>query len=136
MRPEYADYLLVNFERRLMALRDMIFDEQIGRADDYIAALENYMKNHEVAQVNWLGIIQWQGSEAQEYVLRDIEEDIHLSIGYRYLSIGYRSMYDLRPEYFNYFDYQTFKQKVRQEVKTKKYHTTMAIRNMQGVKAT
>ena len=113
-----------------MALRDMIFDEQIGRADDYIAALENYMKNHEVAQVNsWLGMIQWQGSEAQEYVLRDIEEDIHLSI-------GYRSMYDLRPEYFNYFDYQTFKQKVRQEVKTKKYHTTMAIRNMQGVKAT
>ncbi|CAJ1928932.1 unnamed protein product [Cylindrotheca closterium] len=77
MHPEYADYLFVNFERRLIALKDL-FDELIRRADDDIAALENYMANHEISEVNWLGMIQWQGSEAQEYVIEDIDEDAHL----------------------------------------------------------
>jgi len=128
MRPEYSDYLLVNFERRLMALKEL-FDALIGRAEEDMEALENYMAHHEISQVNWLGMIQWQGSEAQELVIQDIEEDLHLER-------GYRALYDLRPEYFEYFDYKTFKQKVRQEVRTKKYLQTLEVRNMQGMKAT
>jgi len=60
-------------------------------------------------------MIQWQGLEAQEFVIQSyIEEDVHLEK-------GYRSMYDSRAEYFIYLYYQTFKQKSRQEVETKKY---------------
>ncbi|CAJ1945417.1 unnamed protein product [Cylindrotheca closterium] len=128
MHPEYADYLFLNFERRLIALKDL-FDELIRRADDNIAVLENYMANHEISEVNWLGMIQWQGSEAQEYVIEDIDEDVHPER-------GYRAMYDLRSEYFMYFDYKTFKQKVRQQVKKKKYMQTLKVQNMQGMKAT
>lgn len=128
MRVEYAEYFFSNFERRLKALRD-IYDALINRAEDDIEALENYMANHESSLVNWLGMIQWQGSEAQEYVIQDIEDEVHLEI-------GYKAMYDKRPEYFCYFDYPTFKQKVRQEVRTKKYHHTLEVRNMLGMKAT
>lgn len=85
------------------------------------------MRNHEISELTWSGMIQWQGSEAQPYVLQDIEEDVHLEI-------GYRAMYDRRAEYFQYFDYATFKQKVRHEIRTAKYLTTLEIRNMQGMK--
>ena len=126
--PEYAEYLFVNFERRLKALKHL-FDSLVDRADEDIDALENYMANHQISELNWLGMIQWQGSEAQEYVKQDIEEDLHLEKGYRFL-------YDLRSEHFMYFDYKTFKQKVRQGLKTKKYLQTLDVRNMQGMKAT
>ena len=87
------------------------------------------MKNHEISEVTWKGLIQWQGSEAQEYVLQDIEEGIHLKV-------GYRAMYDKRKEYFAYFDYPTFKDNVRQEVRTKKALHTKEVRDCQGVQAT
>lgn len=128
MHPEYSEYLFVNFERRLRALRE-IFEALISRADEDIEALENYMANHEVAEVTWKGMIQWQGSEAQEYVLQDVEDEVHKRI-------GYKAMYEKRSEYFKYFDYKTFKQKVRQEIRTKKYYQTLEVRNMQGMKAT
>ena len=128
MHPKYLDYLFVNFERRLNAIRDLI-DTLIGRADDDIMVPENFMENHEISQVNWLGMIQWQGSEAQEYVIQDIEKNMHVNRGYRF-------MYDQRPEYFMYFDYKTFKQKVRQEVRTKKYSHTLDVQNLLGKKAT
>lgn len=128
MRPEYCDYFYSNFDRRLKSLRG-IFEKQINRAEDDVAALENYMNNHTVSLVTWKGLIQWQGSEAQEYVIQAIEEGIHKEI-------GYRALYDKRKEYFEYFDYPTFKDKVRQEVKTKKALHTKEVRAMQGVKAT
>jgi len=87
------------------------------------------MKNHKISEFTWKGLIQWQGSEAQEYVLQDIEEGIHLKV-------GYRAMYDKRKEYFAYFDYPTFKDNVRQEVKTKKALHTKEVRDCQGVRAT
>ena len=128
MHEDYADYLFDEFEGRLETLR-LLHESYISRAEEDCDALANFIANHEVSQVTYKGYIQWQGSPAQELVIQDIDQDLHIER-------GYRAMYDSRQEYFKYFPYLTFKQKVRQEVRTKKYNQTLEVRNMQGMKAT
>ena len=59
-------------------------------------------------------MIQWQSSNAQYYAEQDVDENLHIIL-------GYQGLYDKRPEYYDQFLYHVFKDKIRQVVDTKKY---------------
>jgi hypothetical protein len=45
---------------------------------------------------NWKGYIQWQGSESRRLALIDLEAN-------QEIALGYRQLYERRPEYYNEF---------------------------------
>ena len=59
-------------------------------------------------------MIQWQGSSAQRLAEEDVDNNLQVIL-------RYRGLYDSRPEYYNEFLYDVFKDKVRQVFRNKKY---------------
>jgi len=120
-RPQYAAFDKEKFAARLAAIRKKIQDAD-SRADKDEKAFNLFRKNHNVSMFSHKGYIQWQGSQAQTYALADIRDGVHKQKG------GYRKMYNSRSEYYTNFDFPIFSQKVRQEIKTGKWHHTLKVR--------
>jgi hypothetical protein len=122
MREEYGEYDPDKFRSRLKSLRDAIRVSNT-RADDDFAALETYRTLHKekVSLFSPHGYIEFQGSEAQRLLLKDIADDLHVSM-------SKLDLYSSRPEYFNQFPLNVFRDRIYQEVRTAKYLHTCRVK--------
>lgn len=121
-RPEYAAYDYSKFSSRLATIRAIIKQLE-KRSDEDEEAFDTYVGNHPVSLYDRKGFIQWQGSKSQELAKIDIEAGL--------LGQGYRNLYQSRPEYFMEYGFREFSDKIRQQIKTKKYLHTLKVRGKQ-----
>jgi hypothetical protein len=119
-RPEFALYNYDNFSSRLSSLRATIVDAT-ARAKDDEEAFQKYKQNHPPSEVANNGCIQWQGSEARELLLEDMEEGLHTTL-------GKMELWGQRPEYYEYFPLAVFRDKIYQEIRTAKYIYTCQVK--------
>lgn len=120
MRPEYKEYHYSKFSSRVSGVRKII-DEKEDRKMFDKEALANYISNHEVSHVSHKGYIQWQGSKAQEKALEDIRSNVHNTM-------KWNDWYDERSDFYENFTCHVFKEKIRQEIRAKKYLYTLEMR--------
>lgn len=120
LRPEFGEYNYSKFSSRLGSLRTIIKDAD-HRATADQEAFENFKANHPISLFSHKGYIQWQGSEAQESLLEDIEAGFHQSM-------GKKELWESRPEYYENFHLAAFRDKVYQEERTAKYLHTLRIK--------
>ena len=121
LHEEFAKYDFDKFEGRLKRLQNKI-TELDNRADEDLAAFNNYKKNHKPSLFSHKGYVQWQGSTAQELLWDDLDD---------YLKDPTRKPKDLwlsRPEYMKEFPLDAFQEKIKQEIRTDKYVQTRAAR--------
>ena len=123
MHVEYADYLFELFEERLLAIWKKTKDD-INRAEEDLKHFEEFLENNEVSYFNKDGFIHWQGSEAQEQALVDLEANNIRDYGYLYV-------FQNNPVYHENFSYEQFKACIKQEVRTAKYLHTVEVRDLQ-----
>ena len=124
MHEQYAEYKFEKFEDRVEAARKK--DVELNdRAEKDAKALEAFMEHNEVSHFTSRGFIQWQGSEAQELLLEDIAEKMHITMGYKRLFLE-------RFAYWGNFEYDDFKEKIKQEIKTAKKVHTFEVRGKQN----
>jgi hypothetical protein len=121
-RPEYAAYDYNKFSSRLATIRAIIkqLEKRCEEDDD---AFVKFVANHPVSLYDRKGYIHWQGSISQELAKADIEAGL--------LRQGYRTLYHSRQEYFQEYGFKEFSDKIRQEIKTKKYLHTLKVRGKQ-----
>jgi hypothetical protein len=123
MRPEYGLYDYAKFSGRLSSIRKSIKDRN-NRARDDIEAFEIYKRNHNVSHFSHKGYIQWMGSEARELVLEAIEgRKIVEARG-----AAFQEFYESQAAFFENFDLEVFRDKVRQEIRTMKYYHTLQVK--------
>jgi hypothetical protein len=129
MHPEYSAFDFEKFADRLASIRKTI-SEADDRAISDSKALEKFIVKHQPSFYSHKGYIQWQGSEAQALAIKDIEDGMHdLSIkGGKNKKGGYRMMYESRAEYYGEYPFEAFCDKIRQEIKTKKWKHTLKVK--------
>jgi hypothetical protein len=116
MHPEYSDYDPDKFAGRLRAARVAIKSSN-SRVIEDTAAFEIYKSIHECSVMSNHGYGEYQGSESQRLLRKDIEQGLHISM-------GKKELFALRPEYYNEFPLHVFRDKIYQEIRTAKYlHT-------------
>jgi hypothetical protein len=120
MHPQYALYSYDKFSSRLSSLRQTIKAAN-HRARDDEEAFQKYKQNHPPSEVANNGCIQWQGSEARELLLEDMEEGLHTTL-------GKMELWGQRPEYYEYFPLAVFRDKIYQEIRTAKYIYTCQVK--------
>ena len=120
LRIEFQEYNYSKFSARLASLRKVIADAD-NRAEADQAAFENFKANHPVSLFSYKGYIQWQGSEAQESLLEDMEAGLHQSM-------GKKALWEHRNEYYENFPLNAFRDFVYQEVRTSKYLHTLKVK--------
>jgi hypothetical protein len=114
--PELAEYHYSKFSRRLGSLRTTI-TELIDREKEDHQDFAAYVSNHPASSFSHHGYIQYQGSEAQELLLQDIEDKLHETM-------GKKALWAFRTEYHLNFPLGVFRDKIYQELGTAKYlHT-------------
>jgi hypothetical protein len=123
MHPEYVEYDECKFGDRLNGIITIVKKMENRAEEDYEAFLQ-YMENYPVSYANWKGYIQWQGSESRRLALIDLEAN-------QEIALGYRQLYERRPEYYNEFPFDVFRDKCRQEIQTKKYIHTLKVKGKQ-----
>jgi hypothetical protein len=123
MRPEYAKYDHNKFKKRLETLRRAAKEDSSRAAEDE-AALDAYLRRHPVSHFSHQGYEQWQGSEAQLVIWEDINED-------RHKTMRKRDLYGSRHEYYEHFPLKTFRDNLRQEIKTEKWRHTLEVKGKQ-----
>jgi hypothetical protein len=112
MDEEFVKYDYGKFKNRLSQLRAKI-EGLNNRAKDDLEAFENYKANHKPSLFSHYGYVQWQGSEAQDLLLEDIQKEKHKEMTPRELWLS-------RSEYQNEFPLHAFRNKLYQELKTAK----------------
>ena len=116
MHEEYGEYDPNKFAGRLKAMRDAV-REANTRADDDFEALVKYKEIHKSSLFSHYGYGEFQGSEAQRLLQKDIADGLHQSM-------GKKDLYASRPEYFNEYPLNVFRDRIYQEIRTAKYlHT-------------
>jgi len=120
-RVEFTEYHYSKFQSRLYSLRKTIKNDKNRQALDQ-EAFDNYRLNHpELAQFSHKGYIQWQGSLSQQLCQQDLEEKKHETM-------SRLDFYCSRPEYYNEFPLDAFRDKVKQEIRTAKYFHTLQVK--------
>ena len=106
------------FTGRLLGLRKIVKRDK-KRADDDKRELRIAIENHKPPSHNHRGEPQWNGSEAQALLKQDIADGKHLTM----------KPSELRwlegREAYRFFENDTFRWKIRQEVRTSKYLYTL-----------
>lgn len=122
MHEEYGEYDPDKFASRLKALRNAL-RLSTTRADDDLEAFETYKQRHKdkISIFSCHGYIEFQGSEAQRLLQKDIAAGLHESI-------GKKELYALRPEYYNEFPLNVFRDRIYQEIRTAKYLHTCKVK--------
>jgi hypothetical protein len=119
IRPEFALDHYGKFSARLSSLRKTIRDlNNRARLDQ--EAFDNIISKHSMSFLSHKGYIQWQYSEAQELLKEDLEAELHKMM-------SRMDLYGSRPEYFENFPLDAFRDKVNQEIQTAKYLYTLKI---------
>ena len=119
-REEFKKHHHSKFSSRLGRLRKSI-DDLMSRKDLDQQAFDNYVANHPVSHFSHKGHIQWQGSEAQQLALRHIEQNMHNTT-------KWSEWHGEHAEFYENFDLATFKDKIRQEMRTAKCLCTLEVR--------
>jgi len=120
-RVEFTEYHYSKFSSRVGSLRTTLQNDTDRSILDQ-EAFDNYKKNHPtLIQFSHKGYIQWQGSESQRLCLKDIEDGVHE----RKSRVDF---YASRPEYYNQFPLDAFRDKVKQEIRTAKYLYTLEVK--------
>jgi hypothetical protein len=119
-RPEFSLYKYDNFSSRLSSLRATIIDANT-RAKDDEEAFKVYKENHQPSEFAANGCIQWQGSDARELLLQDIDAGL-------VEQLGKEELWGTRPEYFTNFPLALFRDKIYQEIRTAKYIYTCQVK--------
>ena len=118
-RLEYAAYDFKKFSSWLNSIRKSI-KGLASRANQDQEAFDLFVQNNEVSLFSKKGYIQWQGSESQRLLLKDIEAGkLEEFAGNK------KDWYLSRPEFYNEFPLNVFRDKIKQEVGTAKYLHTL-----------
>ena len=120
---EFKKYDIDKFAGRLKAIRDKI-KELNSRADDDLAAFENFKQNHAVSLYSHKGYIQWQGSRSQEHLEVDLEAGKHKEM-------KPKALWESRQVYMEEFPLVAFRSKLEQEIRTAKYIHTVKVRGIE-----
>jgi len=128
LHPEYTEWKYKKFSSRLGGIRKIIKAKN-GRAEDDQKAFDKFVENNEVSTVSHKGYIQWQGSDAQRLLKKDIKDGILA----KYTKENYPKNHKMefwltRPEYYNEFPLPVFRDKMRQEIRSAKYIHTLKVR--------
>jgi len=107
------------FTRRLLSLRKLV-DEGKKRADKDLEAFNIARQNHPAPEQNHCGEPQWNGSEAQRLLKKDIDNNLHQTYWPGHLHAS-------KPAYQE-FSLDTFRDHIYQEVQTRKYLYTLKFR--------
>jgi hypothetical protein len=113
------------FEERLNRMRKHL-DALDERAADDRKAFEKYKNNHKdsIAEFTPHGYIQWQGSDAQEFIWDDIKAG-------KLNSMTMQELWLSRDQYKDEFPLPVFRKKVEQEQRTSKYLHTLKVRGIE-----
>ena len=120
LHPEFGEYHYDKFSGRVSSLRKAIKIANSRAAQDQ-EAFDNFKARHPPALHSHEGYIQWQGSDAQKQVLKDIEEGLHESM-------AKMELWEFRSVYYENFPLKEFRDKLNQEVRTAKYLHTLRVR--------
>jgi hypothetical protein len=120
LRPEFAEYHYEYFSARVSLLRKTINDAN-SRAEQDQEAFDNFKARHPPSLLSHKGYIQWQGSDAQQQVLEDIEDGLHESM-------AKVALWELRSVYYENFPLKVFRDKLNQEIRSAKYLHTLRVR--------
>jgi hypothetical protein len=116
MHPELVEYDYSKLSSQLRGLRTTIatlMDREEEDQQDFAA----YVSNHPASSFLHHGYIEYQGSEAQELLLQDVEDKLHKTM-------GKKALWMFRSEYHLNFPLRVFRDKIYQEIRTAKYlHT-------------
>lgn len=123
MHPEYAKYDDNLFKGRLKALRKAASKDS-SRASDDQDAFDAFIQRHPVNIFSHKGYEQWQGSAAQRTIWEDILLDKHRTM-------RKRDLYGSRAVYYEHFPLKTFRDNLRQEIKTEKWRHTLEVKGKQ-----
>ena len=104
------------FKRQLRDLRKLVKRDK-NRAEEDMNEVRRALRNHPPPSHNHRGEPQWNGSEAKTLLKADIAEGKHLIMKPGELQLT-------KPQYQE-FEKDTFRWKIRQEVRTKKYLHTL-----------
>jgi hypothetical protein len=117
--PAFSLYSYEKFHDRLARVRAEIKHNK-NRAVEDLNAFQIYMRNHEVSYFSHKGYIQWQGSNAQDLLLDDMLNGLHIGM-------KPKTLWESRSEYYEQFPLGAFRDKIKQEIRTAKYlHTCKA----------
>ena len=120
MHEEYGEYDPDKFAGRLKVMRDAVRVANT-RADDDFEALVKYKELHNISLFSHYGYSEFQGSEAQRLLQQDIADGLHESM-------GKKDLYASRPEYFNEYPLNVFRDRIYQEIRTAKYLHTCKVK--------
>ena len=117
---EFQNYSFERFGARLAYIRADIKRNK-NRATEDLAAFLRYKENNEVSLYSRKGYGQWQGSSAQECLLKDMLEGLHISN-------KPKALWESRAEYYEQYPLDAFRDKISQEVRTAKYLRTLKMK--------
>ena len=121
-RPAFVQSGWRLFPGRLKALREQL-SREYQRVEDDLEAFENYISNHKPVADSVRGYPQWEGSEAQKQLNKEIDEGtINDAVtGKR------RKPSDVRDGHEAYLDFplKVFADHIDQEIGTRKYYHTL-----------
>ena len=127
MHPEYALWDFDAFPCQLAGIRKIIKNRN-ARAEDDQAAFDKFVKNNEISIFSHQGFIQWQGSDAQKLLKKDIKNGVlekYTKDKYKHPKMEY---WLSRPEFYDKFPLNVFHDKIQQEILTGKYWHTMKVK--------
>ena len=108
------------FTRRLLSLRKLVAEGK-KRADKDLAAFQVAKQNHPPPARNHRNEPQWNGSEAQRLLKKDIDDDVHKVL-------WPEDQHKSKPAHQE-FSLDAFRDHMHQEVQTRKYLHTLKIRS-------
>jgi hypothetical protein len=127
MHEEYASWSYKKFSSRLAGIRRIIKSKN-GRAEDDQKAFDKFFENNEVSTMSHKGYIQWQGSEAQWLLKKNIADGVleeYTKEKYKHHRLAF---WLTRPAYYDEFPLNAFRDKINQETRTAKYLHTLKVR--------
>ena len=80
-----------------------------------------HIENNPVSTASHKGYAEWQDDIAQGILLEDIESNLHITM-------GTAGLYRLRPEYYEEYPLDVFRDKLKQELRTAKYLHTLRVK--------
>ena len=120
MRSEYAEYDYKKFSGRLSSIRKTVLLSKSRSESDRISLMK-HIENNPVSTASHKGYAEWQDDIAQGILLEDIESNLHITM-------GTAGLYCLRPEYYEEYPLDVFRDKLKQELRTAKYLHTLRVK--------
>ena len=118
--PELKKYDYKKFSSRLSTVRASC-KAWFSRAKEDEPLVMSFIEKYPFSTQSSKGYIEYQGSEAQKLLLKDIDDGVHLTM-------TKKKLWASRPEYYENFPLKTFRDKFWQEIRTEKYLHTIVVK--------